>query len=85
VKSETFELVVGSASWQKGAKGEAWDRGAQFHPRRQNLVKMKKGGTSSSSIHSNEGKEIVGIAEIIKEGVSPTPSDKDRQVRLRRT
>jgi predicted RNA-binding protein with PUA-like domain len=37
-------------------------------------VKMKK-GDHAFFYHSNEGKEIVGIAEIIKEAY-PDPSDK---------
>ena len=41
---------------------------------RQNLVKMKK-GDRAFFYHSNEGKEIVGIAEIIKEAY-PDPTDK---------
>ncbi len=41
---------------------------------RQNLVKMKK-GDRVFFYHSNEGKEIVGIAEIIKEAY-PDPTDK---------
>jgi hypothetical protein len=41
---------------------------------RQNLVKMKKGDLAFL-YHSNEGKEIVGIAEIIKEAY-PDPTDK---------
>ena len=41
---------------------------------RQNLVKMKKGDLAFF-YHSNEGKDIVGIAEIIKEAY-PDPTDK---------
>ena len=41
---------------------------------RQNLVKMKK-GDHAFFYHSNEGKEVVGIAEIIKEAY-PDPTDK---------
>jgi predicted RNA-binding protein with PUA-like domain len=57
----------------KGAKGEAWT-GVRNYTARQNLVKMKKGDLAFF-YHSNEGKEIVGIAEIIKEAY-PDPSDK---------
>ena len=57
----------------KGAKGEAWT-GVRNFTARQNLVKMKK-GDRAFFYHSNEGKEIVGIAEIIKEAY-PDPSDK---------
>ena len=66
-----------SWSWDqqvaKGAKGEAWT-GVRNFTARQNLVKMKK-GDHAFLYHSNEGKEIVGIAEIIKEAY-PDPSDK---------
>jgi predicted RNA-binding protein with PUA-like domain len=41
---------------------------------RQNLVNMKK-GDKAFFYHSNEGKEIVGIAEVIKEAY-PDPTDK---------
>jgi hypothetical protein len=57
----------------KGAKGEAWT-GVRNFTARQNLVNMKKGDLAFF-YHSNEGKEIVGIAEIIKEAY-PDPTDK---------
>ena len=57
----------------KGAKGEAWT-GVRNFTARQNLVTMKK-GDKAFFYHSNEGKEIVGIAEIIKEAY-PDPTDK---------
>ena len=66
-----------SWSWDqqvaKGAKGEAWT-GVRNFTARQNLVKMKKGDLAFF-YHSNEGKEIVGIAEVIKEAY-PDPTDK---------
>jgi hypothetical protein len=66
-----------SWSWDmqvaKGAKGEAWT-GVRNFTARQNLVKMKK-GDAVFFYHSNEGKEIVGIAEVIKEAY-PDPTDK---------
>ena len=66
-----------SWSWDqqvaKGAKGEAWT-GVRNFTARQNLVKMKK-GDRAFFYHSNEGKEIVGIAEVIKEAY-PDPTDK---------
>src|ERR1700749_2095668 len=66
-----------SWSWDqqvaKGAKGEAWT-GVRNFTARQNLVNMKK-GDKAFFYHSNEGKEIVGIAEIIKEAY-PDPTDK---------
>src|SRR5437899_2630935 len=57
----------------KGAKGEAWT-GVRNFTARQNLVNMKK-GDRAFFYHSNEGKEIVGIVEIVKEAY-PDPSDK---------
>lgn len=64
-------------SWEQqvaqGAKGEPWT-GVRNFTARQNLVAMKKGDLAFF-YHSNEGKEIVGIAEIIREAY-PDPSDK---------
>lgn len=57
----------------KGAKGEAWT-GVRNHTAKLNMMKMKK-GDRAFFYHSNEGKEIVGIAEIIREHY-PDPSDK---------
>jgi predicted RNA-binding protein with PUA-like domain len=65
-----------SWSWSqqvaKGAKGEAWT-GVRNHTAKLNLTKMKK-GDQAFFYHSNEGKEIVGIVEIIREHY-PDPSD----------
>jgi len=58
---------------KRGKKGEAWT-GVRNFTARQNLVAMKK-GDRAFFYHSNEGKEIVGIAEIIKEAY-PDPTDK---------
>jgi predicted RNA-binding protein with PUA-like domain len=62
-------------SWQqqvaKGAKGELWT-GVRNHTAKLNLMKMKK-GDRGFFYHSNEGKEIVGIVEIIKEA-HPDPT-----------
>src|SRR3984893_15204611 len=66
-----------SWSWDqqvaKGAKGTAWT-GVRNHTAKQNLVKMKK-GDRAFFYHSNVGKEIVGVIEIIREHF-PDPSDK---------
>lgn len=66
-----------SWSWdmqvKKGAKGDAWT-GVRNHTARQNLVKMKK-GDRAFFYHSGEGKEVVGIAEIIRESY-PDPTAK---------
>ena len=67
------------ASWswdqqvKSGAKGEAWT-GVRNHTAKLNLMKMKK-GDRAFFYHSNEGKEIVGIAEVIREAY-PDPTDK---------
>jgi len=65
-----------SWSWSqqvaKAAKGEAWT-GVRNHTAKLNLTKMKK-GDQAFFYHSNEGKEIVGIVEIIREHY-PDPSD----------
>jgi predicted RNA-binding protein with PUA-like domain len=50
---------------KKGAKGEAWT-GVRNHTAKLNLMKMKK-GDRAFFYHSNVGKEIVGILEIIRE------------------
>jgi predicted RNA-binding protein with PUA-like domain len=64
-------------SWQqqvkKGAKGEAWS-GVRNHQAKQNLMKMKK-GERAFFYHSNIGKEIVGILEVIREHY-PDPTAK---------
>ena len=57
----------------KGAKGEAWT-GVRNHTAKANMMKMKK-GDRAFYYHSNEGKEIVGIVEIIREHY-PDPTDK---------
>jgi predicted RNA-binding protein with PUA-like domain len=65
------------ASWswdqqlRSGAKGEAWT-GVRNHTAKLNLMKMKK-GDRAFFYHSNEGKEIVGIAEVVRESY-PDPS-----------
>jgi len=56
----------------RGAKGEAWT-GVRNHAAKLNMMRMKK-GDRAFFYHSNEGKEIVGIAEIIKEHY-PDPTD----------
>jgi predicted RNA-binding protein with PUA-like domain len=56
----------------KGAKGEAWT-GVRNHSAKLNMMQMKI-GDRAFFYHSNEGKEIVGIVEIIKEHY-PDPTD----------
>jgi predicted RNA-binding protein with PUA-like domain len=58
---------------KKGARGEAWS-GVRNHTAKLNLMKMKK-GDRAFFYHSNEGKEIVGIVEIVREHY-PDPTAK---------
>ena len=57
-------------SWDQmvkaGAKGTAWT-GIRNHTAKLNMKKMKK-GDRGFFYHSNVGKEIVGVVEVIKEG-----------------
>jgi predicted RNA-binding protein with PUA-like domain len=66
-----------SFSWdnqvKKGAKGEPWT-GVRNHTAKANLMKMKK-GDSAFFYHSNEGREVVGIVEVIREHY-PDPTDE---------
>ena len=56
-------------SWDQqvstGAKGELWT-GVRNHTAKLNLMKMKKGDLGFF-YHSNIGKEIVGVVEVIRE------------------
>jgi predicted RNA-binding protein with PUA-like domain len=65
-------------SWDQlvktGAKGEPWT-GVRNHTAKLNLMAMKK-GDRAFYYHSNEGKEIVGIAEVIKTAY-PDPTAKE--------
>jgi predicted RNA-binding protein with PUA-like domain len=56
---------------QAGPKGTAWT-GVRNHAAKLNLTKMKK-GDRALFYHSNVGKEIVGIAEVVREAY-PDPS-----------
>ena len=58
---------------KKGAKGEPWT-GVRNHTAKLNLTKMRD-GDRVFYYHSNVGKEIVGIAEVIREAY-PDPTDK---------
>jgi predicted RNA-binding protein with PUA-like domain len=66
-----------SWSWQQqvdaGEKGTPWN-GVRNHMAKQNLMAMRL-GEQAFFYHSNEGKEIVGIVEVIKT-YYPDPSDK---------
>ena len=56
-----------------GADGTDWS-GVRNHSAKLNMQAMKV-GDEGFFYHSNEGKEIVGIAEVIKESY-PDPTDK---------
>ena len=58
---------------KKGAKGEPWS-GVRNHQAKLNLMKMKK-GDHAFFFHSNIGKEVVGIVEVIREHY-PDPTAK---------
>ena len=64
-------------SWDQqvksGKKGEAWT-GVRNHTAKLNLQKMKKGDLAFF-YHSNVGKEIVGIVEVVREAY-PDPTAK---------
>ena len=72
VKSEpsvwSFEQQIAA-----GAKGTNWN-GVRNHLAKQHLMAMKK-GEHAFFYHSNEGKEIVGIVEVIKT-FYPDPTDE---------
>jgi predicted RNA-binding protein with PUA-like domain len=59
---------------KRGAKGEPWT-GVRNHTAKQNLQAMKK-GELGFFYHSNEGKEIVGIVEVIKEAYKDPTDEK---------
>ena len=69
-KSEPFKW-----SWEQqvaaGAEGTFWN-GVRNHSAKLNLIAMKKGDTGIF-YHSNEGKEVVGIVEVIREAY-PDPT-----------
>lgn len=69
-KSEPFKW-----SWDDqvdaGAKGTHWD-GVRNHAAKLNLMRMRT-GDRGFFYHSNEGKEIVGIVEVIREAY-PDPT-----------
>jgi predicted RNA-binding protein with PUA-like domain len=58
---------------KRSAAGEPWN-GVRNHQAKINLMKMKK-GDRALFYHSNEGKEVVGIVEVIREHY-PDPTAK---------
>lgn len=72
VKSEPFKY-----SWEQFLKDKQtfWD-GVRNYQARNNLQAMKKGDLVLF-YHSNEGKEVVGIAKVVKEAYQdPTTNDE---------
>ena len=67
-----------SWSWdhqvKAGAKGAEWT-GVRNHTAKQNLMKMKK-GDRAFFYHSNVGKEIVGVVEVLREHHSDPTAEK---------
>ncbi len=72
-----YKSEPASWSWEQqvaqGAKGTNWS-GVRNHMAKQNLIAMKK-GDKGFFYHSNEGKAVVGIVEVIKE-YYPDPTDE---------
>ncbi len=64
-----FKSEPDTWSWDEqvkaGAKGTFWN-GVRNHQAKQNLMAMKR-GDQGFFYHSNEGKAVVGIVEVIKE------------------
>lgn len=73
IKSEPYKW-----SWddqtKAGKKGTLWD-GVRNHLAKKHLMAMKK-SDQCFFYHSNEGKEVVGIVEVIKEHY-PDPTAED--------
>ena len=73
MKSEPFKY-----SWDELVKdGQTYWDGVRNYEARNNLAAMKNGDLALY-YHSNEGKEVVGIAEIVGEGY-PDPTSDDPQ------
>ncbi|MGV3507714.1 MAG: EVE domain-containing protein [Sphingobacteriaceae bacterium] len=73
VKSEPFKY-----SWEKFNKdGRTFWDGVRNYQARNNLKEMKEGDLVLF-YHSNEGKEVVGVAKVVKEHYQdPTTDDKN--------
>ena len=75
-----FKSEPSAWSWDQqvkaGAKGTGWT-GVRNHLAKQNMMAMKKGDLGFF-YHSNEGKEMVGIVEVVKE-YHPDPTDEKGQ------
>ncbi len=75
IKSEPFKY-----SWDDFVKlgRDHWD-GVRNYAARNNMMAMKEGDLCFF-YHSNEGKEIVGIAKVVKEHYPDPTTDDDRWV-----
>ena len=75
VKSEPFKY-----SWDQFVKDGStyWD-GVRNYQARNNLKAMKK-GDRVLYYHSNEGLEVVGVAQVIKEAYQDPTTDDERWV-----
>lgn len=75
VKSEPFKY-----SWEQFNKdGETFWDGVRNYQARNNLKAMKKGDLVLY-YHSNEGKEVVGLAKVIKEFYQDPTTEDERWV-----
>jgi len=75
MKSEPFKYA-----WdQLIADGSTYWDGVRNYEARNNLAAMKKGDLALY-YHSNEGKEIVGVARVIRESYQDPTTDDDRWV-----
>jgi predicted RNA-binding protein with PUA-like domain len=74
-KSEPYKYAYSQLEKEKRT---IWD-GVRNHEARNNLRAMKKGDLVCF-YHSNEGKEIVGIAKVIKEAYHDPTTDEDWSV-----
>lgn len=75
-----FKSEPSAWSWEQqvkaGAKGTGWT-GVRNHLAKQQMMAMKNGDLGFF-YHSNDGKEMVGIVEVIKE-FHPDPTDDKKQ------
>ena len=73
VKSEPFKY-----SWDEFVQDGStyWD-GVRNYEARNNLAAMKRGDLALY-YHSNEGKEVVGVARVVKESYPDPTTDDDR-------
>ena len=75
VKSEPFKY-----SWEQFVKDKKtfWDGVRNYQAR--NIIQAMKKGDEVFFYHSNEGKEIVGIAKVVKEAYQDPTTDDERWV-----